>query len=140
MTTTRLALPFALLLTLVLAGCTTARPVLYPNRHLDHVGPTVAEEDIDACLARARDAGLDYDRAARTAAQTGAGAATGAAVGAAVGAVRGRPGLGAAAGGAGGGVRGLMRGLFRSRDPDRLQARFVEFCLRDQGYRILGWR
>jgi hypothetical protein len=43
-------------------------------------------------------------------------------------------------GGAGGGAGGFMRGLFAWRDPDPLQVRFVNFCLEDQGYRVLGWR
>jgi outer membrane lipoprotein SlyB len=61
-------------------------------------------------------------------------------VGAAAGAVVGRAGRGAAMGAAGGGSAGLLRGLFGSRDPDPVQKRFVEKCLREKGYQVIGWQ
>jgi hypothetical protein len=78
--------------------------------------------------------------AARTAKSAGAGAAVGSAVGAAVGAVGGRPGSGAAAGAAGGGAGGLLRGVFGNRRNDPIFQRYVEQCLRDDGYAPIGWR
>ena len=38
-----------------LAACSSARPVVYPNEHLQVVGQRQAKEDIDACIARAKD-------------------------------------------------------------------------------------
>ena len=47
---------------------------------------------------------------------------------------------GAAAGAAGGGAGGLMRGAWKSGDPDEIERRFVEQCLRDKGYQVIGWK
>jgi hypothetical protein len=42
---------------------------------------------------------------------------------------------------AGGGTAGLIRGLCRSRDLDpAVKRRFVEKCLRDKGYEVIGWQ
>jgi len=129
-----------LVLAPALAACASKRPALYPNTHLEEVGPVTAEEDIDACLEAADTNGYGNHPAARTAANTVRGGATGGAVGAAAGAVRGRAGRGAGMGGAGGGAGGFMRGLFQWREPDPLQARFVGLCLREQGYHVIGWK
>ncbi|MBE9520168.1 MAG: cell envelope biogenesis protein OmpA, partial [Proteobacteria bacterium] len=67
-------------------------------------------------------------------------ATTGAVVGGAVGAVDGRAGKGAAVGAAGGGSAGMMRGAWKSGDPDNIERRFVEQCLRDKGYQVIGWK
>ncbi len=66
--------------------------------------------------------------------------AKGAAVGGAAGAVTGRPGRGFAAGAAGGGAGGLVRGAMKSGDPDQIERRFVEQCMRDMGYQVIGWK
>ena len=42
--------------------------------------------------------------------------------------------------GAGGGAGGLMRGAWKSGDPDEIERRFVEQCLRDKGYQVIGWK
>jgi outer membrane lipoprotein SlyB len=121
-------------------GCAAKRPVLYPNYQLQRVGDARAQEDIDGCLEFAKTNGLDAQPERRAAQQSATGAAVGSAVGAATGAVWGRAGRGAATGAAGGGAGGLMRGLLRWRDPDPIQAHFVNVCLGDQGYRVIGWR
>lgn len=115
------------------------RPVLYPNGQLAAVGRDVAERDIDACIEAAEAAGADSGEMESVAGSTAGGAGIGAAAGAASGAVRGRPGRGAAAGAAGGAAGGLVRGLFRGRGPDPVHRRFVEECLRERGYRPIGW-
>jgi hypothetical protein len=122
------------------AGCAARRPLLYPNQAWNQAGAVGAEQDIDECLALARAHGLDAHPEHRTAASTAAGGAMGGAVGAATGAVWGHPGRGAGAGAAGGATAGLLRGMFRWRDPDPLQARFVDICLSQQGYQVVGWR
>lgn len=124
----------------VLLGCATKRPVLYPNRHYKTVGVEVAQADIDECMHKAKTHGLSPKRAEKVAGRTAGGAAAGAAVGAAVGAVRGNAGGGAATGAAGGGAGGLVGGVFRSRDPDPLFKNFVQRCLQDRGYELIGWR
>jgi outer membrane lipoprotein SlyB len=127
---------------MVLSGlaCAAKRPVLYPNAHLEAVGTAAAQQDIDDCLQRAASGAYKSKPEAEVAGSTAVGAASGAAIGAAVGAVAGRAGRGAAMGAAGGGTAGLIRGLFRSRDLDPVQQRFVEQCLQEKGYKVIGWR
>jgi outer membrane lipoprotein SlyB len=127
---------------LVVSGlaCAAKRPVLYPNARLEAVGPAAAQEDIDDCLRRAAAEGYNSRAEGKIAGSTAVGAAAGAAVGAATGAVVGRAGRGAALGAAGGGTAGLLRGLFRSGDLDPVQKRFVEQCLQEKGYQVIGWQ
>jgi outer membrane lipoprotein SlyB len=122
------------------ASCASKRPVLYPNERLREAGQAAVQQDIEECLQLAEDAGLEPNPAGKVAGQTAAGAVTGTAVGAAVGAVTGHAKRGAAIGAAGGGARGFMRGLFGSSDLDPIQKRFVEECLREKGYKPIGWR
>ena len=133
-------LPLLLAGALLLGGCAPKRPVLYPNRTLEEVGHDAAQRDIDDCLAFAEAYGLEARPEVRTAKSTAAGGAMGGATGAASGAVRGNAGRRAGAWAAGGAAAGFMRGLFRWRDPDPVQARFVQICLREQGYQVIGWR
>jgi len=133
------ALALALGAATLAIGCSTSKPVLYPNDHLRRVGSAQAEEDVAGCIAQADAYGLGSGETERVAKESAGGAAVGGAGGAAAGAVLGRAGAGAAAGAAGGAASGLVRGLFR-RDPDPLHRRFVERCLREQGYTVLGWK
>ncbi len=123
-----------------LLGCADKRPVLYPNAHLNRVGQEAAQQDIDACIRFAREAGADSDRGAEIAKGTAGGAVVGGAVGAATGAVLGNLGRGAAAGAAGGAAGGLARGALKSGDPDPVFRNFVDRCLREKGYDPIGWR
>jgi outer membrane lipoprotein SlyB len=118
----------------------TKKPVLYPNATYQRMGKKIAEKDIDLCMDWAEEMGARTNRAGRVAGQTAGSAATGAAAGAAAGAVRGRPGLGAATGAAGAAAGGLVHGLLHSREPDAVERRFVEQCLRERGYQPVGWR
>jgi hypothetical protein len=43
-------------------------------------------------------------------------------------------------GAAGGGAGGLLRSIFRSRDLDPVQQRFVDQCLKEKGYEVMGWQ
>lgn len=122
------------------AGCAAKRPVLYPNAHYSAVGAPAAAGDVARCQQRAAAQGHDARPGARAAASSAAGAAGGAAVGAVGGAILGDAGRGAAAGAGMGGTRGLLRGLFRWREPAPLERGFVEACLDEQGYRVIGWR
>ena len=122
------------------AACAQHRPVLYPDAHYERVGREAAEADVDTCMRLADAYVGNTSPAERTAKSAGAGAAIGSAVGAAVGAVTGRPGRGAAAGAAGGGTGGLARGVLGSRKNDPIFQRYVERCLRENGYATIGWR
>jgi hypothetical protein len=124
---------------LALAGCAAKRPVLYPNAVYQQAGEAGARRDVDECTEFAKSQGHGRNSAARAGAGTTGGAAVGAATGAAVGAVLGSAARGAAAGAAGGGARSLLRGLFAWREPDPLERSFVQECLQERGYRVIGW-
>ena len=127
-------------LLLALAACAAKRPVVYPNTAAQQAGSDAVQRDVDACIEFAKSEGHASEPAAQAGASSAGGAAVGAATGAAVGAVLGHAGRGAAAGAAGGGASGLMHGLFRSRDPDPIERAFVQECLHDRGYRVIGWK
>ena len=129
-------------LLVVLPACATKRPVLYDNAKLKSVGRAAAEEDIKACLAKAKEAGLEAKQGQRVAKDTARSAAVGAAAGGAAGAFsRGESaGTGAAAGAAGAAAGGAVSSVFRSGEPDPTQKRYVEECLREKGYRVIGWK
>jgi outer membrane lipoprotein SlyB len=129
----------ALALAAALPGC-TKQPVLYPNATYQRAGKEAAEREVVACLHQAKAAGAETNRAGRVAGDTAGGAAVGGAAGAAAGAVRGSAGTGAAMGAAGAAAGGLVRGLLRWREPDEVERRFVERCLRERGYDPIGWR
>ena len=131
---------FILIAITIFTGCASQRPILYPNQQYKTSSEFVVKDDIDDCVALAEYVGLNTKSGEKIAGQTVIGAASGAAVGAATGAVAGRAGRGAAAGAAGGGSGGFMWGLFNSNEVDPLKKRFVEECLREKGYRIIGWK
>jgi len=120
-------------------ACAAKRPVLYPNEHLQTVGNAAAQKDIDDCLQRAAGAGHTSDPGGKVAGSTAVGAVVGAAVGAVAGAVTGQAGVGAAIGAAGGGTSGLIQGVCGSRKLNPVQRRFVDQCLKEKGYTVIGW-
>ena len=125
---------------LLLLGCATKRPVVYPNAHFHAVGQTTADRDIDQCMQMARDYGTETDKSEIIAKDTAGGAAIGGATGAATGAVFGNAGQGAAAGAAGGAAAAMTRSALESGEPQPVFQGFVEKCLRDKGYEPIGWR
>jgi hypothetical protein len=132
---------------LIFAGCASQRPVLYPNERLKRVGSATADRDIDDCMQRAESYVSSDGRTAETAQEmatrSAADAAIGAAAGGAGGAVVGRAGTGAAVGAAGGAAagatRGLIHGAIRKNNPSPVFKNFVNRCLRDKGYDLIGW-
>jgi hypothetical protein len=123
-----------------LTGCAIARPVLYPDRTLKTRGREVAQEAVDACIAKAKRYGAGGSKAGRIAKNTTERGAEGAAAGAAGGAIYGNAGTGAATGAAVGGAYGLIRSLFGSSQPSPAFKRFVDQCLRNKGYQPIGWQ
>jgi outer membrane lipoprotein SlyB len=122
-----------------LAACAAKRPVLYPNAQMQRVGDIQAQQDVDECIELASSHGHGADQVGRAGARTGEGAVVGAATGAAAGAVLGNAARGTATGAAAGGARSLVRGLFAWREPDPIERGFVQECLRERGYRVIGW-
>ena len=131
---------YIMVLAVAILSCAQQRPVLYPNAHLKHVGKETAESDIDDCLQLAIDYGAKENSGAKVAKDTAKGAAVGGAAGTAVGAVTGNLGIGAAAGAAGGGAASMTRSMINTGKPDPVFKKFVDQCLRDQGYQPVGWR
>lgn len=126
---------------LFLAGaCATKRPVLYPNEYFNKMGRETADKDIEDCLQLAKAYVGSHGPEKKVAEQTVVGAAVGAATGAAVGAVTGDLARGAASGAAGGAASGLIFGLFKAREPDPLVKQYMEKCLGEKGYEVIGWK
>jgi hypothetical protein len=125
---------------LMLVGCASHRPVLYPNAHFKTVGEQAAEQDINDCLQLAKNSGIDEKKGEKIAKQTAGGAAVGAAAAGAWGLVRGDAASMATAGAAAGGASGLVGGALRSGSPDPVYRNFVQRCLRERGYEVIGWQ
>ena len=126
---------------LSVTGCSSPAPVLYPNAHLTRVGQATANRDIADCKAMAESYGASARKGstAKVAKSTAIGGGAGAAMGAAGGAVVGSAGRGAGVGAATGATGGLLRGLFKSGQTSRVHIKFVNKCLRDRGYEVIGW-
>lgn len=133
----------AVAIALALAGCSAAKPILYPNAYYASVGPDIAQRDIMECRAMAEAAGArpDLGRGAAVAGTTALGALVGAASGAVGGAVVGEAGSGAGIGAASGATANLLYGLIglRSARPSDAYVNFVNLCLANRGYQIAGW-
>lgn len=131
---------------LFLTACSSARPVLYPNAHLQLVGKEVADQDIEGCKQLAESAGAKEDAGTggRVATNTAAGAGIGAASGAVGGAIVGSAGTGSAIGAASGAVWGLLSSLFYAATgpshPNQAYTNFVNRCLQEKGYEVTGWQ
>ena len=134
----------------VLSGCaatgsnnSSAKPVLYPNATLTRVGETQARAEADGCMARAAQAGLTPDqRTNQVGRRAGEGAAT-AGVASAVGAlVTGRSSdilRAGAAGAAVGGSAGAVSGAFHNDKINPVYRQFVQRCLSEKGFDVIGW-
>ena len=130
---------------LLLASCSTAHPILYPNAHMQSVGKEIAAQDIEACRQLAEAAGAEEGsgKAGRVATGTAVGAGVGAASGAVGGAIFGAVGRGSMIGAASGAVWGFLMGLFRasgSSQPNQAYSNFVNRCLQEKGYEVTGWQ
>ncbi len=125
-------------------GCSHAQsPVLYPNAKLEQVGKAQVEADISTCRRRADE--YVSSGGAATAKEVGKDTAVGGAGGAAVGAVAGAvsgggAGRGAAIGAATGATAGAVHGAVKSSGPSPIYKNFVDRCLREKGYEVIGWQ
>ncbi|WP_309681367.1 glycine zipper family protein [Polaromonas sp.] len=125
-------------------GSASARPVLYPNNALNRVGEAQGRLEADACMARAQSAGLGpTQQSSEVGRRAGEGAAT-VGVASAVGAlISGRGGEGllraGAAGAAVGGSAGAVSGALHSDRPNPVYRNFVQRCLGEKGFDVIGW-
>ena len=119
---------------LILAAC-ASRPKLYPNETYKAVGKKSAEKDIDQCI-KDGDEYMDTGKGKDIAKGAGTGAALGVAFGAVTGMFGGGIGRGIVRGGATGAVVGGTAGAL---SPDQVKRNYVNECLGEKGYRVLGW-
>jgi len=123
-----------------LIGCAGGRwPVLYPNAHFHSVGEAQARADVDRCLRSAKDFGAPVYGGTEVARDTAVGGAVGGAAAGAWGLVRKDAGNRALAGAAAGGAAGLVRGALRVGKPSGTFQGFVNRCLSERGYDVIGW-
>ncbi len=130
--------------TALLAGCATpmAKPAFYPNAHYQRVGPAQAQADAQFCaeLAQQSDVkAVNKVDAGRAAAAGAAGVGTAGVVGSLVSGNK--PNLkniaaGAAAIGAGGAA---ATAAGQSVGGSNVYRQFVQQCLAERGYQVIGW-
>lgn len=124
----------AIFVLFLLVSC-ASRPQLYPNQKLKSVGKEVSQKDVDQCIADA-EAYLNSSKGKQIAKGAGAGAAIGAAMGTVAGLFTGNVGSGLVRGGAIGAAGGGTAGAL---SPDQVKRRYVNQCLADKGYQVIGW-
>ncbi len=124
----------SLVFLLILVSC-ASRPQLYPNQKLKSVGKEASQKDIDKCIADAENY-LESSKGKQVAKGAGAGAVIGAAMGGVAGLFTGNLGSGLVRGGAIGAAGGGAAGALT---PDQIKHRYVNQCLADQGYQVIGW-
>ena len=122
------------LIALVFVGC-SSKPKLYPNSKYKSVGKEVAQEDINQCMSDA-DAFLESSKGKQIAKGAGAGAIIGGVIGVVGGLFTGNVGRGLVQGGAMGAAGGGAAGALT---PDQVKRQYVNQCLGEKGYHVLGW-
>ncbi len=125
------------------SGSGSAHPVLYPNAAYNRVGEAQAQNEVAACQSRASAAGLRAEQGRQVAQRAGESAAV-AGVASAVGALvfgRGTESvLRAGAGGAAiGGAAGATQAAVRGSSPNSVYRSFVQRCLSEKGFDVIGW-
>jgi outer membrane lipoprotein SlyB len=134
----------AFAVTVLLSSCASYRPILNDNAQYQKVGEAAAEADIDACMQKA-DAFLEKHKEERAMKQAGREAVGGAILGGVLGALSGRGLEGAAGGAAIGGAVGAGAGYAgqKAKDnltPDELKQAYVQKCLQQKNYEVIGWK
>jgi hypothetical protein len=125
-----------------LGGCASAppKPVLYPNNHMQTVGQAQADQDIAACRQLAHSSGVAENKDGEVGKKAVGGAAVGGAAAGAWGLVRGDAGQRALAGAAAGAAAGTVRGGMQATETSPIFKNFVNRCLRERGYEVIGWQ
>jgi outer membrane lipoprotein SlyB len=126
-----------------ISGCASQpkQPLLYPNDHLKQVGEQTAQQDIAACIEMARASNVNETKDGEVGRKAAGGAAVGGASAAAWGLVRGGDvGNRALAGAAAGASAGAVHGGLQSTETSPLFMNFVNKCLSDKGYSVVGWQ
>ena len=136
-----LCLLWPLALVLTLAGCASSekRPILYPNSQLQTAGQAQARHDIDACMQLAASSGVSRTKDGEIGRKAAAGGALGGAGAAAAALIRGNALENALAGAAAGAAVGATKGGIDSTEMNPTFKRFVQRCLKEKGYEVIGW-
>lgn len=121
-------------LLLFLSAC-ASKPQLYPNEKYKEVGKKSAQKDVEQCMADAKEY-VKSGKGKNIAKGAGGGAAIGAAIGAVGGLFTGDLGGGLVRGGAVGAAAGGTAGAL---SPDEIKRNYVNQCLAEKGYQVLGW-
>lgn len=126
---------------LAATACSAKRPVFYPNAHLERVGQAQANADADQCMAEAKQYGVKEGTGEKVGGRAVKGAAVGATTSAVVAAVLSKDvGRAVGAGAAGGATAGAVSGAFDADDPDQVFKNYVNRCLSEKGYDVIGWQ
>jgi hypothetical protein len=127
---------FLFVAVLALASGCAASPQLYPNEKLKSVGRDAADKDIEACEKLADDY-MTSGKGKEIASGAGRGAAVGAVTGGVFGIFSHNILGGAVVGGAVGGAAG---GAGAAVSPDQVKRNFINHCLEERGYKVMGWK
>ena len=126
---------------LIFSACSAKRPVFYPNDHLRTMGKDRSRADADRCMAEAKAYGVKNDTGQTVGGKAVKGATFGAAISAVVSAVLGgNVGRAAGAGAAGGATAGAVSGALDADEPNGVFQNYVDRCLREMGYQVIGWQ
>ena len=132
----------SLSLAIILSGCATSppKPILYPNAYFNQVGQQVANHDIASCMSMAHSSGVNEKKDGEIVKNAAGGAAIGGTAAGAWGLVYGDAMNRAAAGALAGAAAGTTRGVIKSSETSPVFKNFVQKCLRDRGYEVIGWQ
>ncbi len=114
---------------------------MYPNAKATSVGQAQMAKDVDQCMDLARRYGVSETQEASIGRNTVTGALLGGVAAGAWGLVRGDAGNRAAAGAVAGAATGATKGVIEA-NQHRLNPtlfRFVQRCLQERGYEVIGW-
>ena len=129
----------ALCLMATFIGCTPKRPQMFPNSKYNSTNPARLQSDVDYCMSLADEYVQEPNRYTEALKKGAVGGVVGAGAGAVAGSIYGNAGRGTGAGAAVGAIVGVLQSLYETSDTSPTYQRFVEHCLQNKGYEIVGW-
>ena len=133
--------PSLILVLLLLTACASGpeRPVFYYGSYIEPVDRAESTRDTNECMALARQAGVRENRDGNVGNRAASGALLGGIAAGAWSLIRGNGGENVVAGAVAGGATGTAKGMLESNEQSPTFRRYVEHCLEDRGYRVIGW-
>ena len=129
-----------LLPVLLLAAACAPKPVLYRDAGWDDRGGRPAADSAVAECRRIAKEEVGKLNLTPVAEKSAWGAASGAAMGVVTGLITGDLGKAASSGAAIGATAGAASGAYQASKPDEVERAFVNRCLSERGWSVLGWR